>query len=229
MADTYNHKIKKVDLNTNAATTCKITKSNGSSVQFNEPGGLCLSPKCDKLYIANTNNHTIEVVSLDDFKANTLKLQFNLAQGVDLGTQLKWPSALEIHSNGAKIQVVVNLQTADHVKFTGGAPQKWSSILPGDQWKATPANGSLDRVDNKGSTKGTYKLTVELVAPAKSGADDDTALTLTFKLNLCAVNSDVCYPKVFSIKIPIVYDQDGAHYIQENARVTVSESDVHIA
>lgn len=34
--------------------------------QFNEPGGLCASEDGSSLYIADTNNHAIKVLSLKD-------------------------------------------------------------------------------------------------------------------------------------------------------------------
>lgn len=33
-------------------------------VNFNEPGGLCVDPHCERLYVADTNNHRIVVVCI---------------------------------------------------------------------------------------------------------------------------------------------------------------------
>lgn len=38
--------------------------SGGDSVQFDEPGGLCVSPDGQFLYVADTNNHAIRVIDL---------------------------------------------------------------------------------------------------------------------------------------------------------------------
>jgi len=35
-----------------------------SGIKFNEPGGLCIDPQCEKLYIADTNNHKIKILTL---------------------------------------------------------------------------------------------------------------------------------------------------------------------
>lgn len=38
--------------------------SEEDSVQFDEPGGVCVSPDGHYLYVADTNNHAIRVVDL---------------------------------------------------------------------------------------------------------------------------------------------------------------------
>ena len=38
--------------------------SEGGNVQFDEPGGLCVSPDGQLLYVADTNNHAIRVIDL---------------------------------------------------------------------------------------------------------------------------------------------------------------------
>ena len=38
--------------------------SEEGSVQFDEPGGLCVSPDGQFLYVADTNNHAIRVIDL---------------------------------------------------------------------------------------------------------------------------------------------------------------------
>lgn len=55
LADTYNSKIKRIDVRTSQVSTFKI------SYKLNEPGGLSLYR--DKLFIANTNAH--QIVALD--------------------------------------------------------------------------------------------------------------------------------------------------------------------
>jgi thiol-disulfide isomerase/thioredoxin len=77
IADTYNHKIKRLDLQTRTvktfAGTGKPGQSDGANASFYEPGGL--SSARGKLYIADTNNHAIRVVSLGDGQTSTLPLR----------------------------------------------------------------------------------------------------------------------------------------------------------
>ena len=39
--------------------------SDKGNVQFDEPGGLCVSPNGQSLYVADTNNHAIRVIDLN--------------------------------------------------------------------------------------------------------------------------------------------------------------------
>lgn len=41
VADTYNHKIKRIDIVTNECVTCNIHDESKNVTVFNEPGGLC--------------------------------------------------------------------------------------------------------------------------------------------------------------------------------------------
>ncbi|RUT06745.1 hypothetical protein DSM106972_030020 [Dulcicalothrix desertica PCC 7102] len=66
VADTYNHKIKLVNLQTGE---CKTVLGNG---EFSEPSGLSIFNL--NLYIADTNNHVIQHVNLNTLEATTLKI-----------------------------------------------------------------------------------------------------------------------------------------------------------
>lgn len=77
IADTYNHKIKRVDLRTSSCETmlgdgqpgCKDGQGLGSS--FYEPSGM--SALGSHLYIADTNNHAVRHVELDTLNVTTLE------------------------------------------------------------------------------------------------------------------------------------------------------------
>jgi thiol-disulfide isomerase/thioredoxin len=84
IADTYNHKIKQVNLKTGFCRTVlgsgvaglrdggAISERypQGVATQFSEPSGLSLAGNF--LYIADTNNHTIRRVALDTLTVSTL-------------------------------------------------------------------------------------------------------------------------------------------------------------
>lgn len=79
VADTYNHKIKAVDLQSGEFRSYLGTGSAGRSLekgaeQFYEPGGVSFGG--GKLYIADTNNHRICVVDLWTDDVYELPLQF---------------------------------------------------------------------------------------------------------------------------------------------------------
>jgi DNA-binding beta-propeller fold protein YncE len=79
IADTYNHKIKRLDPKTRRVTTFAGTGEAGhadgaaSRATFYEPGGL--SATSTSLYVADTNNHAVRRVSLVDGSVTTVEIQ----------------------------------------------------------------------------------------------------------------------------------------------------------
>src|SRR5690606_25130856 len=70
VADTYNDKIKVIDLQTSACRTLVGTGKSGSAdnpAQFDEPAGISFA--ANKLYVADTNNHLIRVIDLSQNNA----------------------------------------------------------------------------------------------------------------------------------------------------------------
>jgi hypothetical protein len=79
IADTYNHKIKRLDPLTRQLTSIvgatQSGHADGKAASFYEPGGI--SSADGKLYIADTNNHVIRVVDLQTQQTSTLKITGN--------------------------------------------------------------------------------------------------------------------------------------------------------
>ena len=77
LADTYNHKIRRVNPLTRAVTTFagsdKAGLQDGVSGQLYEPGGVSCAG--GRLYIADTNNHAIRVADLSTGRLWTLELR----------------------------------------------------------------------------------------------------------------------------------------------------------
>ena len=78
VADTYNHKIKRVLPKTRSAFTVAGTGSPGhvdgpfAQARFSEPSGLSIAK--GKMYIADTNNHAIRVANMETGEVATLEL-----------------------------------------------------------------------------------------------------------------------------------------------------------
>ena len=78
VADTYNHKIKRVLPKTRAAFTVAGTGSPGhvdgafGQARFSEPCGLSMAN--GKMYIADTNNHAIRVADMETSEVATVEL-----------------------------------------------------------------------------------------------------------------------------------------------------------
>jgi DNA-binding beta-propeller fold protein YncE len=88
IADTYNHKVRRLDPATRDLTRFAGTGSAGvqdgapTLARFNEPGGLSYARGA--LYVADTNNHAVRVVSLPDGQVTTLRIAGLCAPGVCL-------------------------------------------------------------------------------------------------------------------------------------------------
>jgi DNA-binding beta-propeller fold protein YncE len=67
IADTYNSKIKRIDMQTNEVSTFKF------AFKLNEPGGLSIYR--NKLFIANTNEHQIVVLDLQTRMAEVVNVR----------------------------------------------------------------------------------------------------------------------------------------------------------
>jgi thiol-disulfide isomerase/thioredoxin/sugar lactone lactonase YvrE len=73
VADTYNSKLKVIDLKDQSVTTFLGPKKDDKDPPFNEPAGLSLAN--GKLYVADTNAHRIRVVDLKTKELTTLAIK----------------------------------------------------------------------------------------------------------------------------------------------------------
>jgi DNA-binding beta-propeller fold protein YncE len=76
VADSYNHKVKTIDIATGDVKTLFGSGQRGDGVdppQFAEPGGLSVA--AGKLYIADTNNHVIKVADLATGHVTTFSIE----------------------------------------------------------------------------------------------------------------------------------------------------------
>jgi thiol-disulfide isomerase/thioredoxin len=79
VADTYNHKVKEIEIAKRESRTYAGTRDRGTrdgerkKAQFNEPGGITATSKA--LYVADTNNHLIRAIDLQTGQVGTLQLQ----------------------------------------------------------------------------------------------------------------------------------------------------------
>lgn len=79
IADTYNHKIKRLDPATRDVRSwlgsgeAGFENGVGPEARFQEPGGLTVAD--DGLYVADTNNHAVRVVKIETGEVTTLALR----------------------------------------------------------------------------------------------------------------------------------------------------------
>jgi len=76
VADTYNNKIRAIDVRTGAVRTLAGTGEAGPGddpAAFDEPGGICFG--AGVLWLADTNNHSVRVIDPSDGAVNTLEIE----------------------------------------------------------------------------------------------------------------------------------------------------------
>ncbi|MCI0659635.1 MAG: redoxin domain-containing protein [Acidobacteria bacterium] len=78
VADTYNHKIKEIEISKRESRTYAGSRDRGTrdgerkQAQFNEPGGITATSAA--LFVADTNNHLIRRIDLASGKVSTVEL-----------------------------------------------------------------------------------------------------------------------------------------------------------
>lgn len=142
VADSYNSKIKAVQPSgkTYTVSTISTTDSTDNVDQnqkrgLNEPAGLCAAPNGSCLYVADTNNHAIKVLSLTD---NSLReLPVRMVDEGDSSSQDLLNGNLEeekevqevvvsVPQDGAQeLTLLIKLNFPEGVTLNDQAPNKW--------------------------------------------------------------------------------------------------------
>lgn len=198
VTDTYNHKIKRVDLSKNSICTLKIAntpteKDKKSLFSFNEPAGACV--RDDKtILVADTNNHSVKILEIDADSnirnVKTLELKLDTTDGVTIDKskyQIIPIAPIGFNEKGGKLILQIKLTFLKGLKISEGAPQKWFVHLPNASWSCVPTSGSsVDNID--------LVLSIPKVLSSEN-------VDIVFNLITCTTES--CYPKSFIVRQPI--------------------------
>ncbi len=147
VADTYNDKIKTIDIKEGIITTVAGTGEegfqDGTPGALYEPGGLATFEK--KLYIADTNNHAIRVFNLDTKELTTLALSHS-GREEEHAKKNPFLETIELKpervSEKTEISIAVDLPE-DH-EFTEGTPLHFKADLTGRDRKDLLKEGELE-------------------------------------------------------------------------------------
>jgi len=161
VADTYNSKIKVVDPASGATQTLAGTGKPGASdnpPQFNEPAGI--SAAAGKLFVADTNNHSIRVIDLATKAASTLAIAglqppkastAPEATRVIPGTREEKLTPVTVKPSGGAIRFAVSLDFPSGFKINPQAPLAYRverAVAPGKLVEAKSAEASGEAPDN---------------------------------------------------------------------------------
>ncbi|KAK3851847.1 hypothetical protein Pcinc_041527 [Petrolisthes cinctipes] len=141
LADSYNHKIKVIHPSGKKYTISTVvgSKSLDTDMKLNEPGGVCVSLDGSCLYIADTNNHTIKILSLKDSIPKEFPLHFidesdspsqdflndntSLAQLVRVTLPMEEKDAKEQREREITLRIILELP--ENASLNKEAPNKW--------------------------------------------------------------------------------------------------------
>ena len=225
IADTYNHKIKQLDLDTRSVKTLFGSgtpgQADGTMASFYEPGGLSVAN--EKLYVADTNNHAIRVVDLKTKSTATLRikdLQPPASAANSLTTESdSAPNAEEIvlpshqlraGSDGA-LHIQVELPAGYHLNPM--APQRYRvSVEKGFPNLSVFAMGGSGPVVKSKETKQTSKsLKLPLLVPFTTSAPGEGELKIQLTLFYCREdNTGTCLIKTLVWRAPVSVVKDPA-------------------
>lgn len=203
VADTYNHKIKKVDVGPQKVTTLYPTMIETTDpATFNEPSGLSITADGKYLYIADTNNHCIKILNLtknvcQDFKVRLLEPKFTEPENLIL-----YKNDLFVNRKCGNLIIYFNVSLdADtkNVKFTPGALQNWLLCVRDENNKdVTQDDFEFINSSHKGN-----KLPGRVEMKLKQRTDKFLyRLYLSFHTALC--DNSVCFTHAFTIRSTIL-------------------------
>jgi len=185
VADTYNNKIKVIDPKEETCTTIAGTGKPGGDdtpAAFDEPAGIAAAG--GKLYIADTNNHRIRVIDLENGNRVTTLDLVGLKPPVPLDepppSELKGAKPLDlpratVRSDGGKLKLAVAIELPDGYKLNPLAPLRYRIEVVGE-------SGPVDR-DSIGKPvtleKPSNSFTIELPLINTAG-DENIRISLTY-------------------------------------------------
>lgn len=209
VADTYNHKLKRIDPSTSTIETLDVKTKSEESFLFNEPGGLCVDETGENLLVANTNNHTIEMINLKVLEVFPIEIKSRDEMDV-AESDLIYPRISV--KTGEDLRLAFEIELSEGIHFTDGAPQKIhfevSDAFTKEE-KRIEANGKADFKWNLPEREITGKL--------------------FFKVRLSLCKDDLCFPKMFSLETTVdVKDSHPDSVVEQTFKVFVDKNSVRM-
>jgi thiol-disulfide isomerase/thioredoxin/sugar lactone lactonase YvrE len=210
IADSYNHKIRRIELDSAAVTTWLGDGKPGPELnpaRLSEPGGLAIAD--GRLFIADTNNHRILSVSLADRSVSEVTIAGLTPPVAPPKSNLPDPAkAVELAQQTLAatdaLQVTVRLQIPEGLKLNPQFPLSWAVFAPEEQ-PLVPATALGFRSRVTPAEDGSVAFTVPL-----SGQPGEAVLMLQLSFGYCdADGKGLCRLAEGLWKIPLKLSTDG--------------------
>ncbi|MCS6775508.1 MAG: thioredoxin-like domain-containing protein [Chthonomonadaceae bacterium] len=203
VADTYNHKIKRVDPKTRVVQTVigtgkrGMNDGKGKQASLNEPNGLVFAK--GRWFIADTNNHLIRVYDPEKDEVTTLRLT-----GIEKLAQKSIPGFIGKEQRVAEQQIaptasrlLLLIQLPGGTKFTPGAPFRVQAVS--DQPESV--------------TVGKFSIAepTDMLAIPITPRQGKATITVNLSVNYCATdNTGLCYFKEVRLVVPVQVSPEGS-------------------
>ncbi|CAN7976633.1 unnamed protein product, partial [Ixodes persulcatus] len=197
VADSYNHKIRQVDVQKRLCITLAgtgvagdATGSSSDEAQFDEPGGLCVVGS--HLYVADTNNHCVKLVHLDSGFVEKVTLTLpDATDSRDEDYASKDVSGVALAPE-ACLRLVLELP-AD---LAPGAPHRWRLSFDKECWlPLSPCSGCLENA--------------EVAAELRLRSENVARLDVRVILETYTCRNGTCAPRLHSFRVPVTVDDRG--------------------
>lgn len=187
VADTFNNKIKKINIQANQIQTMLITDEKGAPFSFNEPAGLCATPNSHELVKVNLS--TLRAAKFN-LKWPSEKLQNVAGPPADIPMVLV-PNGRVFQRSVGRFELPIALNLHEGVKLTPDAPQKIQAYLTRG-WK-------LDHFDNQKLLMDGRSIVAVKIPPGTSEGE----VSVHFVLLLCDEKDSSCFRKEFGVKVDV--------------------------
>ena len=216
IADTYNHKIKILDVEKQTVETFlgtgKSGQIDGANPTFYEPAGLSIAD--GKLFVADTNNQAIRVVDLKTKMVSTLKIE-GLTPPAQIETINSAPNSKEIKLESKTVaansanSLIFNIKLPDGFHLNPNAPQRY---------EISTATGKSIKIAAPTQKFKTLPVVVPFETVQKGAANVKAKLTIYY----CREdNTGVCLIKtlVWNVPLNVVEDKNAAKKVEISVSV----------
>ncbi len=211
VADSYNHRIRRIDLTNNAVTTWQGDGTPGNSLQplqLSEPGGLAIGS--GRLFVADTNNHRVVAIDV----ATGMSSVFEVAGLQPPAGSVRRPlpdlkSVIEVPA--VRLAATEALQTVVKLKIPAGwkrnpeFPVTWAVFSEGEQ---SVVPGAVLGVRREGTVAADGSQ-VEFAVPL-GGQPGEAKLILQVTWGYCTSDdSGLCRLASAIWRVPVILNTDG--------------------
>ncbi|XP_076295018.1 NHL repeat-containing protein 2 [Lasioglossum baleicum] len=202
IADTYNHKIKRIDVSTGCCNTIYGDGKPNELFSFDEPSGLAVSANGDLLYVADTNNHAIKVVDARNNSIAVLPIDVLVTGKGDPESVCFFDTT--ISEMGGELNITFDvIFSDDRLYLNTEAPQRWSVNLSASDWIAQVRTGNL-----------TTPVSIKV---SEGSGTHEVYVTL----DVIACKTTECVPKKLSIVYRVHQRTQAADNVTEHRQVVI--------